>query len=507
MKKEKTIRTYQRRTKSGKVVTVRQHTASYDAAEKLRELAKKKGAGKEFEDRKSKGMPDPSLPLEQYLDELSKRKKGSEAEDSADVSKEAKKGAEKKTTKKEPTPKKKSAEKSTKRTKAETSEPAFTAAEFKEWYRGTGSAADKKVEKALRAQLGRAGYRKFEDEAIDNYSSRGHLSMFKRVSGGSEVNEPKKGAASAKTTKDIARGSKDKENNSVLKNSIRKYSDYVKHLLHLNKMGEKDPMMGSYIAEQKKILQDLKKHKGGLMSPSEIGVATDSFAKKHKLSYEEDGVYSDKSGKAYRISTNPITGKSTLHPMVGSTLGATESQILAASRTDTNAVDDKRLSSIIWGDKSTGKSKKPTSSVKTEKSAKNPIDDPFKRARLIEVLRNKGKGEFDRVQMSHDFGEYFSRKGGWTPSVKGKALLKEAKRESDSLKVSKKEASLSRGKSGKKPTTFSGQEQLKQEMATWKKSPTSAMGKASRNNITKLLQEKKKEGYRLTKREEAFLGG
>ena len=65
--------------------------------------------------------------------------------------------------------------------KSTTSEPAFTAAEFKEWYRGTGSAADKKVAKALRAQLGRSGYRKFEDEAIDNYSSRGHLSMFKRV--------------------------------------------------------------------------------------------------------------------------------------------------------------------------------------------------------------------------------------------------------------------------------------------------------------------------------------
>lgn len=73
------------------------------------------------------------------------------------------------------------------------SEPAFTAAEFKEWYNGTGSAADKKVAKALRAQLGRSGYRKLEDEAIDNYSSRGHLSMFKRVSGGTgsrEVSSP-----------------------------------------------------------------------------------------------------------------------------------------------------------------------------------------------------------------------------------------------------------------------------------------------------------------------------
>lgn len=296
MKKEKTIRTYQRRTKSGKVVTVRQHTASYDAAEKLREMAKKKGAGKELEDRKSKGMPDPSLPLEQYLDELSKRKKESGAEDSADVSKEAKKGDEKKTTKKarpvgsgtkvdkqtkawfnsspssfskvkvgkdkfgwridlsdgsgQVYDSKEAAQKDAKllrgmykewkgsskgpkgstptktSTSSSASSPAFTAAEFKEWYRGTGSAADKKVAKALREQLGRAGYRKFEDEAIDNYSSRGHLSMFKRVSGGSGVNESKKGAAISKTTKDIARGSKEKATEA--KSSKAKESKSVK---------------------------------------------------------------------------------------------------------------------------------------------------------------------------------------------------------------------------------------------------------------------------------------
>ena len=344
MKKEKTIRTYQRRTKSGKVVTVRQHTASYDAAEKLREMAKKKGAGKEFEDRKSKGMPDPSLPLEQYLDELSKRKKESEAEDSVDVSREDaktqekgakrlsnkvtslekklhdlkytysglkrsdpkrlgyarriqklqedliatkkasahqdstassvkgedKKGSEKKTAEKvrpvgsgtkvdkqtkawfnsspssfskvkvskdkfgwridlsdgsgQVYDSKEAAQKDAKllrgmykewkgsskgpkgstptktSTSSSASSPAFTAAEFKEWYRGTGSAADKKVAKALREQLGRAGYRKLEDEAIDGYSARGHLSMFKRVSGGSGVNESKKGAAISKTS-------------------------------------------------------------------------------------------------------------------------------------------------------------------------------------------------------------------------------------------------------------------------------------------------------------------
>lgn len=76
--------------------------------------------------------------------------------------------------------------------KPASSRPAFTAAEFKEWYRGTGSAADKKVAKALRAQLGRSGYRKFEDESINNYSSRGHLSMFKKVGSMGGETVPKK---------------------------------------------------------------------------------------------------------------------------------------------------------------------------------------------------------------------------------------------------------------------------------------------------------------------------
>ena len=60
MKKEKAIRTYQRRTKSGKIVTVRQHTAKYDAAEALKEAAKKKGAGDELEALKKKPVDKPT---------------------------------------------------------------------------------------------------------------------------------------------------------------------------------------------------------------------------------------------------------------------------------------------------------------------------------------------------------------------------------------------------------------------------------------------------------------
>ena len=53
MKKEKKIRTYQRRTKSGKTITVRAHTASYEASEKNKEVTKKKGAGDELKKKKS----------------------------------------------------------------------------------------------------------------------------------------------------------------------------------------------------------------------------------------------------------------------------------------------------------------------------------------------------------------------------------------------------------------------------------------------------------------------
>lgn len=255
MKKEKQVRSYKRRTKSGKIVTVKAHTAKYEAAdEKAKEVSKKPGAGKELEERKKKPVqletPFGKEEEKKVLDEVTKedektQKKQLSRLKNGVASKEkrlselkgiyssmkrsdpkrlkyanriqklqkdliatksalshqeevvSEKPNVKKTSKKVrpvgsgtngPTPKKESKPKATKTVaKSTTSEPAFTAAEFKEWYRGTGSAADKKVAKALRAQLGRSGYRKLEDEAIDNYTSRGHLSMFKRVSGGSST--------------------------------------------------------------------------------------------------------------------------------------------------------------------------------------------------------------------------------------------------------------------------------------------------------------------------------
>lgn len=252
MKKEKKVRTYQRRTKSGKTVTVRAHTASYEAAEKAKEAAKKKGAGDELSEKKSKKDDSWKLPMDEFLKKLKEdraKKKLDEDIDQSDekpkkTTKKSEKEPEKKSTKKRsigtgtngPEPKKKETKKTTAKKTAETSEPAFTAAEFKEWYRGTGSAADKKVAKALRKQLGRSGYRKFEDEAIDNYTSRGHLKMFKRVSGGGESSKTK----DSNSTKVVSKASKptlSKNMSENRSNASVQMKEYKKQLMTAIKDG------------------------------------------------------------------------------------------------------------------------------------------------------------------------------------------------------------------------------------------------------------------------------
>lgn len=156
MKKEKTIRTYQRRTKTGKVVTVKQHTAKYDAAEALKEAAKKKGAGDELENLK-KGKPE-------------KVKVEKPAEDTPDY--------------------------------------GFTAEEYKAWYHWDQDADPKnksalKVEKALKKQMGTKAYSKYFDEMSDNYSARGHNKGFKGLSGKFSTDTPTKSISGkeAKTSK------------------------------------------------------------------------------------------------------------------------------------------------------------------------------------------------------------------------------------------------------------------------------------------------------------------
>lgn len=126
MKKEKTVKTHQRRTKSGKVIVVKEHKAKYDAAEELKKaMSKAVGAGGELEALKNK------KPVAQEEDE-----------------------------------------------KSPYDEYGFTKDEFKEWYEGTGSKADKKVEKALRKALGRKAYTELNDQAADSYKKGGADKFF-----------------------------------------------------------------------------------------------------------------------------------------------------------------------------------------------------------------------------------------------------------------------------------------------------------------------------------------
>lgn len=190
------MKSYTRRTKSGKTVTVRAYTADYDA----KETTKKKGAGDELKSLERQKRAEKVIPEDDVEFDTGSRPIGSGTNG--------------------PVPKKKEASsKEPKKTSAKSSEPSFTVAEFKEWYNGTGSAADKKVAKALRAQLGRSGYHKLEDEAIDNYSSRGHLSMFKRVSGGNN---------SAIGTKKTPKMESPSQASERVRNSIKGYNDLKK---------------------------------------------------------------------------------------------------------------------------------------------------------------------------------------------------------------------------------------------------------------------------------------
>ena len=128
MKKEKTVRSYTRKTKSGKSVQVRQHTASYESADEMAKqaLKNKKGAGDELKSTKKKIVEDDN-------------------------------------------------------------DYGFSAADYKEWYNWDMNEDPKnpaalKVEKALKKKLGRKGYQKYFDDISDNYTSRGAGKNFRGLS-------------------------------------------------------------------------------------------------------------------------------------------------------------------------------------------------------------------------------------------------------------------------------------------------------------------------------------
>lgn len=144
MKKEKQIKSYTRRTKSGKTVTVRAHSAKYDAADDLvKSLLKKKGSGKEFE------LAVDTKGVDKLVNEMA---------DSGrlivPVSKE----------------------------------------EFRAWYHEPDSIAGKAAGKKLRSVLGSKEYKKLDETASSGYSTKGHSKLYGTLDGiiNSEANVSKR---------------------------------------------------------------------------------------------------------------------------------------------------------------------------------------------------------------------------------------------------------------------------------------------------------------------------
>ena len=153
MKKEKQIKSYTRRTKSGKTVTVRAHSAKYDAADDLvKSLLKKKGSGKEFE------LAVDTKGVDKLVNEMA---------DSGrlivPVSKE----------------------------------------EFRAWYHEPDSIAGKAAGKKLRSVLGSEEYKKLDETASSGYSTKGHSKLYGTLDGiiNSEANVSKRLDARGKSGK------------------------------------------------------------------------------------------------------------------------------------------------------------------------------------------------------------------------------------------------------------------------------------------------------------------
>lgn len=144
MKKEKTVRTYQRRTKSGKMVTVREHKASYDAAEEARKAAAKKaGAGSELSKKKAVKEENPL---------------------------------------------------------------GFSEADYKEWYHwdmedDANNEAALRVEKALTKKMGKKAYNKYLEDMSNSYSARGHKKAHQALLDEHTASQKKQDAEISKTKK------------------------------------------------------------------------------------------------------------------------------------------------------------------------------------------------------------------------------------------------------------------------------------------------------------------
>lgn len=244
MKKEKQVKTYQRRTKSGKVVTVKAHTAKYDAAEKAKEAAKKKGAGSELAAKKSsvkeaissRSKKEAELIREQLEKYGGKKGKEMAKEEPSKTSKKSSAKAPKRDMTKKPSGAKEAMKKAAQEKKSEKAQKDFYAgkinsyqyaesqkpkkevkrpigsgtnglenkssgvssAEFKAWYPDPKSKEGRAAAKKLKEQVGAEKYKELNKKANASYSSRGHLSLFKGLSGATATKTSSVKSASTK---------------------------------------------------------------------------------------------------------------------------------------------------------------------------------------------------------------------------------------------------------------------------------------------------------------------
>lgn len=247
MKKEKTIRAYKRKTKSGKVVNVKQHTAKYDAAEEFKKMMQKKGAGDELERKltakelkdvesivSENSELDPEY-LAAFYPELSPR-----------MVKEVMHAYQKKTA--VPTPAARAKAEKLPKSGPNLGSDSISKEDYKAWYNwdmvdDPKNEAALRVKKALTKKMGAKGYAAYEKQMSDSWSARGYSKAYSALG---------KDAVADKTPKSLSgEGSKKALTESEYKKQMSVLEDRH-HNAHL--LGKR----ATSAAQEKKYDQELK---------------------------------------------------------------------------------------------------------------------------------------------------------------------------------------------------------------------------------------------------------
>lgn len=233
MKKEKTIRSYKRKTKGGKVVTVKQHTAKYDAAEEMKKALAKKGAGEELASKKLTASE--MKQVKDIVEENSELDEQYVAAFYPELSPRMVKAVMAEYRKKSATPKAKAANTAgkTPKPKAEKSSApdlGFTADEYKAWYHwdtenDPKNKAAMKVKKALLGAMGPRAYKKYEEDMTNSYSSKGHSKAYGTLP---ELVQARKDARNARLMEGTAKAQKAIAENYGAKEAAAKHGERSK---------------------------------------------------------------------------------------------------------------------------------------------------------------------------------------------------------------------------------------------------------------------------------------